>query len=70
MQVVQKKIDEFIDAITQVHGEEYKNNMLVEHKGGSQILVKYPDKQKSILVGLDTLELMTKNLHSKIAETA
>jgi len=69
MLVVQKKIDEFLDAIAQVHGEDYKNNMLVEHKSGSQILVKYPE-QEGILVGLDTLELMTKNLHSKIAETA
>ncbi len=69
MLVVQQKIDEFLDAIAQVHGEEYKNNMLVEHKGGSQILVKYPE-QEGMLVGLDTLELMTKNLHSKVAETA
>ncbi|MDQ7000114.1 MAG: hypothetical protein Q9M12_04425 [Mariprofundus sp.] len=69
MQVVQKKIDEFLDAIAQVHGEAYKKAMVVEHKGGSHILVKYPE-QEGMLVGLDTLELMTKNLHSKVAEKA
>ncbi|MFQ5345418.1 MAG: hypothetical protein ACE5DZ_05600 [Mariprofundus sp.] len=68
MQVVQEKISEFLDAVGQVHGEAFRDGMVVEHKGGSQILVKYPDKNEAMLVGLDTLELMTKNLHSK--ETA
>ncbi len=65
MQVIQEKIDEFMDAIDQVHGEAYKNNMVVEHKGGSLILVQYPDKPEGMIVGLDVLELMTKNLHSQ-----
>ncbi len=69
MQVVQQKIDEFLDAIAQVHGDEYKNQMVVEHRGGTQILVKHPKKEPA-LVALDTLELMTKNLREKAKEAA
>jgi len=69
MEFVQQKINDFLDAIAQVHGSEYRAEMTVEHRGGTQVLVKYPGKDAA-LVALDTLELMTKNLREKAKETA
>jgi len=69
MEFIQQKINDFLDAIAQVHGAAYQADMKVEHKGGSQVLVKYPGKDAA-LVGLDTLELMTKNLREKAKEVA
>ena len=64
MSVIEGKINEFLDAIAQVHGEEYRNNTEVKHRGGTQIMLKHPGKEGA-LIGLDTLELMTKNLLKK-----
>jgi len=62
MEVTKNKIKEFLDAIGQVHGDEYKAKMVVADRGSGHIMVKYPDKEEGSPILLGTLELMTKNL--------
>ena len=69
MELIQQKINDFLDAIAQVHGAAYQADMKVEHRGGTQVFVKHPGKDAT-LVALDTLELMTKNLREKAKDVA
>jgi len=69
MEFAEKAIHEFLDAISLVHGKEYKNRMVVANRGAGDILVKYPDREEGIPVSLGTLELMTKNLQNRAAES-
>jgi len=70
MPLIEEQITQFLDAIGEVYGEEYKNSMVVESRGNRQILVKHPEHQEGNLVTLGTLELMTKSLHSQAMEQA
>jgi len=58
-----KDIDAFLDAIAKVHGEEYRDKMVVKAIGTSHVKVKYPDEATGRLVRHGFLDLMTKDLH-------
>ncbi|EAU53459.1 hypothetical protein [Mariprofundus ferrooxydans] len=70
MAFIEEQIEQFLDAIDQVYGEEYRNSMIVESRGNRQILVKHPEHQEGNLVTLGTLELMTKSLLDQAKEAA
>jgi len=70
MDFVEKTINEYLDAISSVHGKEYRDSMVVADRGAGNIMVKYPDHEEGMAVSLGTLELMTKNLHSRVEESA
>jgi len=70
MQFVNQKINEFLDAVGQIHGEDYRTKMVVAHRGGTSIFVKYPDHNEGSLVDLDNLEMKTKHLKKTSLQTA
>lgn len=70
MAFIEEQIEQFLEAIGQAYGEEYKNSMIVESRGNRQILVKHPEHQEGNLVTLGTLELMTKSLLDQAKEAA
>ncbi|PIP01728.1 MAG: hypothetical protein COW18_09695 [Zetaproteobacteria bacterium CG12_big_fil_rev_8_21_14_0_65_54_13] len=70
MDFVEKTINEYLDAITTVHGESYRERMVVADRGAGNIMVKYPEQEEGMAVSLGTLELMTKNLLNRIEESA
>jgi len=55
-------IEQFLDAIGQVHGEDYKENMFVAFCGGHYFKVKYPHQDQGTIVPVGHLALMTKDL--------
>jgi len=56
-------IDEYLDAINEVFGSEYRSKMVVEPRGSS-ILVKHPDVVEGELVSLGYMRILTRNLLS------
>jgi len=57
-----KVIEHFLDAIGQVHGRGYKDNMSVIFCGGHYFKVKYPHQDQGTIVPVGHLDLMTKDL--------
>jgi len=57
-----KAIEDFLDAIGQVHGEDYKKKMSVVFCGGHYFKVKYPYQDQGTIVPVGHLALMTKDL--------
>jgi len=65
MQFVQEKIDQFIDALSKKHGDEYMADIEVKHRGSGNIMLKRPHKEPEMIT-LDTLEVMTKSLRDSL----
>ncbi|MDQ6966839.1 MAG: hypothetical protein Q9M23_07955 [Mariprofundaceae bacterium] len=63
MEIAQKSIDEYLDAVNQVFGAEYRDKMVVECRG-AHVLVKHPDVEEGELMPLGYMPILTRNVLS------
>jgi len=56
-------IDEYLDAVGQAFGEEYRRQMVVEPKG-FHILIKHPDAPEGELVPIGYMPILTRHTRS------
>lgn len=61
MPSVSKTIENYLEAVEQVHGKAHRDQTRIHHAGGSDVVVQYPEGHRAI-VGLGQLELMTEHL--------
>ena len=57
-----ESIQNYLAAIGQVHGAEYRDRMVVAFCGGHYYKVKHPHEDEGKIVPVGHLDLMTKNL--------
>jgi len=57
----------YLNAVEHVHGKEYREQTVVESRGGTTIYLKKPN-QKPTIISLSQLEMMIHGLESKVAQ--
>ena len=64
MQQIEHSINEYMEALTGSHGNNYRDQTNVRHTGGSDVVIEYPEGSKAI-VSIGRLRLMTKHLRTQ-----
>jgi len=67
MNVVPQVIEKYLSAVEQVHGKEYREQTVVESRGGTAIYLKKPD-QEATIISLSQLEMMIHGLESRMEQ--
>ncbi|RMH61868.1 MAG: hypothetical protein D6678_02205 [Zetaproteobacteria bacterium] len=67
MEQVQKQIEDYLDAVEQVHGPEARNKLRVRWTGGTQVVLHHLSNGARRLVDLGSLRLMARQLRRQAA---
>ena len=69
MQAIQELISQYLTALTNARGEEFGQATSVSHIGETNLLIVYPDGNKSV-VGIGRLRQMISHLNFQAVESA
>ncbi|MBF0282461.1 MAG: hypothetical protein HQM07_07865 [Zetaproteobacteria bacterium] len=64
---IENNIKNYLSAVERAFGIEAKNSTILEHKGGNMFLLKRHTERVPSIVDMQTVNLMTSHLHSKVA---
>jgi len=62
MNVIEQRINEYLDAVEQVCGPNVRQQTVIEERGGSHVFIKGPDDEFGQLISVGHLEIMAENL--------
>jgi len=60
--VIEKTIQNYLDAVEQHYGQEIRDKTVIKHLGSSTFLLKKHNVQQARTVDMDDLQLMTRHL--------
>ena len=65
MSEIHQAIDQYLEAVEQVYGPDYRQRTQVSFGGGHYVTIKHPDTREGEVIPVGHLALMTENLMAK-----